>query len=119
MSDKLIYVTQPYLSPLEEFIPYLENIWPSKTLTSGPMPQRLELALCEYFGVEHIALLNNGTIALLTALQALGVTGEVITTQYSFVTTVTPSWRFSPSGRPSRRQAAPAIIDPRCLRRIE
>lgn len=88
MSDKPIYVTQPYLPPLEEFIPYLEEIWASKTLTNGgPMHQRLEQALCEYLGVEHIALFNNGTIALLTALQALGITGEVITTPYSFVAT--------------------------------
>lgn len=88
MSDKPIYVTQPYLPPLEEFIPYLEEIWASKILTNGgPMHQRLERALCEYLGVEHIALFNNGTIALLTALQALGITGEVITTPYSFVAT--------------------------------
>lgn len=88
MSDKPVYVTQPYLPPLEEFIPYLEKIWESKTLTNGgPMHQQLEKELCEYLGVEHIALFNNGTIALLTALQALRVTGEVITTPYSFVAT--------------------------------
>lgn len=88
MSDKPIYVTQPYLPPLEEFIPYLEEIWASKTLTNGgPMHQRLEQALCEYLSVEHISLFNNGTIALLTALQALNVVGEVITTPYSFVAT--------------------------------
>src|SRR5690606_35521262 len=51
------------------------------------MHQQFEQALCEYLGVEHIALFNNGTIALLTALQALRVTGEVITTPYSFVAT--------------------------------
>lgn len=88
MSDKPIYVTQPYLPPLEEFIPYLEEIWASKTLTNGgPMHRLLEKALCEYLGVEHIALFNNGTIALLTALQTLRVKGEVITTPYSFVAT--------------------------------
>lgn len=88
MSDKPIFVTQPYLPPLEEFIPYLEEIWSNKTLTNGgPMHQKLEQALCDYLGVEHIALFNNGTIALLTALQALRVTGEVITTPYSFVAT--------------------------------
>lgn len=88
MSDKPVFVTQPYLPPLEEFVPYLEQIWDNKILTNGgPMHQQLEQALCDYFGVEHIALFNNGTIALLTALQALRITGEVITTPYSFVAT--------------------------------
>lgn len=88
MSDKPIYVTEPYLPPLEEFIPYLEKIWQSKRLTNnGPMHQQLEEALCEYLGVPEIALFNNGTIALLTALQALRITGEVITTPFSFVAT--------------------------------
>lgn len=85
---KPIYVTQPYLPPLEEFIPYLEQIWDNKVLTNcGPFHQQLEKALCEYLGVEHIALFTNGTIALVTALQALRITGEVITTPYSFVAT--------------------------------
>lgn len=88
MSDKPIYVTQPYMPPLEEFIPYLEKIWESKILTNGgSMHQQLEQALCEYLGVEHLALFNNGTIALLTALQALRINGEVITTPYTFVAT--------------------------------
>lgn len=88
MSDKPIYVTQPDLPPLEEFIPYLEKIWKSKILSNGgPFHQQLEQALCEYLGIEHIALFTNGTIALVTALQALRVTGEVITTPYSFVAT--------------------------------
>ena len=83
-----IYVTQPYLPPLEEFIPYLQTIWDSKILTnSGAFHQQLEKALCEYLGVKHIALFTNGTIALVTALQALRVSGEVITTPYSFVAT--------------------------------
>lgn len=88
MSNKPVYVTQPYLPPLEEFVPYMEQIWNNKILTNGgPMHQELEDALCEYLGVKHIALFNNGTIALLTALQALRITGEVITTPYSFVAT--------------------------------
>jgi dTDP-4-amino-4,6-dideoxygalactose transaminase len=83
-----IYVTQPFLPPLEEFIPYLEQIWESKWLTNyGPFHKQLEQALCEYLGVKHIALFTNGTIALVTALQALRITGEVITTPYSFVAT--------------------------------
>jgi len=88
MTDKPIYVTQPYLPPLEEFIPYLEKIWESKFLTNGgPFHEQLENALCEFLGIQHIALFTNGTIALVTALQALRITGEVITTPYSFVAT--------------------------------
>lgn len=88
MNNKPVYVTQPYLPPLEEFIPYLQRIWDNKILTNGgPMHQQLEKALCNYLGVEHIALFNNGTIALLTALQKLRISGEVITTPYSFVAT--------------------------------
>ena len=83
-----IYVTQPYLPPLEEFIPYLREIWDKKILTNGgPYHQQLEQALCDYLGVKHLALFTNGTIALVTALQALRITGEVITTPYSFVAT--------------------------------
>lgn len=87
-NKKPIYVTQPHLPPLEEFYPYLEKIWENKILTNGgPFHQQLERALCEYLGVEHLALFSNGTIALVTALQALRITGEVITTPYSFVAT--------------------------------
>jgi dTDP-4-amino-4,6-dideoxygalactose transaminase len=86
--SKNIYVTKPFLPPLEDFVPYLEQIWDNKILTNGgPLHQQLEKALCEHLGVEHIALFSNGTIALVTALQALRVTGEVITTPYSFVAT--------------------------------
>lgn len=86
--NKPIYVTQPYLPPLEEFIPYLQQIWDNKILTNGgPYHQHLEQALCDYLGVKHLALFTNGTIALVTALQALRVTGEVITSPYSFVAT--------------------------------
>ena len=83
-----IFVTQPYLPPLEEFLPYLEKIWESKILTNkGPFHQQLETALCEYLGVDHLALFANGTLALVTALQALRIAGEVITTPFSFVAT--------------------------------
>lgn len=86
--EKKIYVTQPYLPPLEEFIPYLESIWENRVLTNnGPFHKRLEQALCDYLGVEHLSLFTNGTIALVTALQTLRITGEVITTPYSFVAT--------------------------------
>lgn len=83
-----IYVTSPLLPPLEKFIPYLEQIWQNKHLTNaGPFHQQLETALAEYLGVKHLSLFSNGTLALLTAFQALRLTGEVITTPYSFVAT--------------------------------
>ncbi|RUS02455.1 DegT/DnrJ/EryC1/StrS family aminotransferase [Pectobacterium polaris] len=83
-----IYVTSPLLPPLEEFTPYLEEIWQNKWLTNGgPFHQRLEQALADYLGVRYISLFSNGTLALLTALQTLRITGEVITTPYSFVAT--------------------------------
>ncbi len=88
ITEKPILVTQPLLPPLDEFIPYLERIWESRRLTNGgPMHQRLEAALADYLGVPQVALFNNGTNALLTALQALGISGEVITTPYSFAAT--------------------------------
>ena len=83
-----IFVTQPFMPPLGEFVAYLENIWDSKILTNcGAYHQQLEKSLCEFLGVNHLALFSNGTIALITALQALRITGEVITTPYSFVAT--------------------------------
>lgn len=88
MSRKPIFVTRPHLPPLADFLPYLETIWESGTLTNGgPMHQRLESALAEHLGVQHLALVANGTIGLITALQALKISGEVITTPYSFVAT--------------------------------
>jgi dTDP-4-amino-4,6-dideoxygalactose transaminase len=85
---KPIYVTQPTLPDLADFIPYLEQIWDNKILTNGgPFHQQLEQALCDYLGVNHISLFTNGTLALVVALQALRITGEVITTPYSFVAT--------------------------------
>lgn len=85
---KPIFVTQPFLPELSEFVPYLEQIWESKILTNGgPMHYRLEEELCNYLGVEYLSLFTNGTIALVTALQSLRITGEVITTPYSFVAT--------------------------------
>jgi dTDP-4-amino-4,6-dideoxygalactose transaminase len=88
MQQENIFVTQPYLPPLSELMPYLEKIWTSKVLTNGgPFHVQLEQALCEYLGVKHLSLFANGTVALVTALQALRITGEVITTPYSFVAT--------------------------------
>lgn len=83
-----VFVTQPILPPLEEFFPYLHQIWDNKILTNGgPFHQQLEKELCDYLGVKHISLFTNGTVALITALQALDIKGEVITTPYSFVAT--------------------------------
>ncbi|RUP30586.1 MAG: DegT/DnrJ/EryC1/StrS family aminotransferase [Curvibacter sp.] len=86
--EENIYVTKPYLPPLEEFIPHLEKVWHSGQLTnSGPFHKQFEEALADYLGVPHVSLFANATIALVTALQALRITGEVITTPYSFVAT--------------------------------
>lgn len=83
-----IFVTQPFLPPLKEFLPYLEQIWDNKIVTNcGPFHQEFEKAVGEYLGVEHVALFTNGTIALVTALQSLRISGEVITTPFSFVAT--------------------------------
>ena len=88
MEHKDIFVTQPALPPLEDFLPYLQEIWDSKILTNGgKFHQELESSLCRYLGVDHISLFTNGTIALITALQALRIAGEVITTPFSFVAT--------------------------------
>ncbi len=83
-----IYVTQPDLPPLEQFIPYLEKIWANRVLTNcGPFHQQLEAELANFLGVKYVSLFTNGTLALLTALQAVGVEGEAITTPFSFVAT--------------------------------
>ena len=83
-----IYVTQPLLPDLTDFMPYLKQIWDSKRLTnSGPFHEQLEQALCDYLGVKYLALFANGTLALVTALQALRISGEVITTPYTFAAT--------------------------------
>lgn len=88
MVNNKIPVTSPLLPELEEFIPYLQEIWQSRQLTNGGhFHQKFERELAAYLGVEHLCLFANGTLALLTALQALRITGEVITTPYSFVAT--------------------------------
>lgn len=88
MNKKSIPVTQPFLPSLDEFIPYLEKIWDNRWLTNnGPFHQELEFELAKYLGVEYVSLFNNATIALITALQAMRINGEVITSPYSFVAT--------------------------------
>ena len=91
--NNIITVTSPLIPPLEEFIPYLEDIWKRKWLTNnGHYHQELENELCEYLKVPYISLFTNGTIPLICALQALRITGEVITTPYSFVATTHSLW---------------------------
>lgn len=93
MNNDKIFVTQPALPPLDEFIPYLEKIWDNKWLTNnGPFHQQFEKELADYLGVKHLSVFSNGTLALITALQALRITGEVITTPFSFVATTHSLW---------------------------
>jgi len=93
MNKEQITVTKPFIPPLEEFQPYLEQIWKSGQLTNnGPMHKQLEKELAEHLGVKYISLFANGTVALVTALQALRITGEVITTPYSFVASTHALW---------------------------
>lgn len=91
--DNRITVTSPLLPNLDEFQEMLKEIWASKWITNnGSFHKRLEAALAEYLKVPYISLFTNGTLPLLTALQALRITGEVITTPYSFVATTHSIW---------------------------
>lgn len=91
--NKTITVTSPLLPDLKEFEKYLEDIWNRKWLTNnGHYHQELEKALAEYLGVPYLSLFTNGTLPLITALQAMRITGEVITTPYSFVATTHSIW---------------------------
>lgn len=93
MNNKQITVTSPLLPDLKEFIPYLEDIWERKWLTNnGHYHQELEKTLCKYLNVPYISLFTNGTLPLMAAIQVLKITGEVITTPYSFVATTHSLW---------------------------
>lgn len=93
MSEKQITVTSPLLPDLDEFNDLLKEVWASKWVTNmGQFHKQLEQALCEYLKVPYISLFTNGTLPLLTALQAMRITGEVITTPYSFVATTHSIW---------------------------
>lgn len=93
MTNNTITVTSPLLPNLSEFEKYLEDIWQRKWITNnGHYHQELEKALAEYLKVPYISLFTNGTLPLITALQALRITGEVITTPYSFVATTHALW---------------------------
>ena len=88
-----VYVTQPAMPPLEEYLVHLRNIWDSRILTNnGPYHQQFEKELAAFLGVKHLSVFANGTLALVTALQALRITGEVITTPFSFVATTHSLW---------------------------
>ena len=92
-NEKFINVTSPLLPKLEEFKPLLEDIWERKWITNqGYYHNLLEKSLSEYLGVEHLNLFTNGTLPLITALQALRISGEVITTPFSFVATTHSLW---------------------------
>lgn len=87
-NNNRIYVTKPFLPPLEDLLPSLHQIWDSRVLTNGAsFHQQFEEALARYLGVPYVSLFANATLALVTALQCLRVNGEVITTPYSFVAT--------------------------------
>ena len=93
MNKDIITVTSPLLPNLDEFTESLKEIWESKWITNnGQSHQKLEAALAEYLKVPYVSLFTNGTLPLLTALQALRITGEVITTPYSFVATTHALW---------------------------
>ena len=93
MDKNTITVTSPLLPDLDEFHGLLEKIWDSKWITNnGSFHKKLEAALAEYLKVPYVSLFTNGTLPLITALQALHVTGEVITTPYSFVATTHALW---------------------------
>jgi len=93
MENKTITVTSPLLPDLDEFNQYLKDIWDSKWVTNnGKYHKELESALAEYLKVPYISLFTNGTLPLITALQAMRITGEVITTPYSFVATSHAPW---------------------------
>ena len=93
MDKSIITVTSPLLPSLDEFTESLKEIWESKWITNnGQFHQKLEAALAEYLKVPYVSLFTNGTLPLLTALQAMRITGEVITTPYSFVATTHALW---------------------------
>lgn len=112
-----IYVTRPYLPPLSEFLPLLEQIWATRILTNnGPFHMQLEAELCSLFGVSNVSLVTNGMLALSAAIDAAQIEGEVITTPYSFVATThaVKMGRLTPvfvDVRPSDLNIDPARIE--------
>lgn len=89
MESKPIYVTQPSLAPLEEYTESLKGVWNSGILThNGPLVQRLEKELCEKLNIKNFVTVTNGTIAIQMAIKALGLNGEIITTPFSWIATI-------------------------------
>ena len=115
-NDKIITVTSPLLPPLEEFESYLRDIWERKWITNnGHYHQQLEKALAEYLDVPFVSLFTNGTLPLITALQALRITGEVITTPYSFVATTHALWWNGIKPVFADIDPATGNLDPNCI----
>ncbi|MGE4440333.1 MAG: DegT/DnrJ/EryC1/StrS family aminotransferase [Desulfomicrobium sp.] len=93
ISEEKIFITKPFLPPLAEFNQYLDDVWISRCLTNqGKYHHEFEKALAKFLNVPYVCLFANGTLALITALQVLRITGEVITTPYSFVATTHSLW---------------------------
>ena len=85
---KKTYITKPYLPPLDEYVVYLQEIWNSRELTNnGSFHKKFEFELANYLGVKHVSLVNNATSGLMIAMEAMKLTGEVITTPFSFIAT--------------------------------
>ena len=85
----MILVTKPYLPPIEEYEQYISGIWKRQWLTNmGPLANELELKLKTYLNVKHLLFVTSGTVALQIAIKALGLKGEIITTPFSFVATI-------------------------------
>ena len=88
MTSRPVYVTQPSLPPLEDYVEYLRQIWESGVMThNGPLMQRLEKELAAYLRVPDVVAVANGTCALQLAIRALDLTGEIITSPFTFVAT--------------------------------
>lgn len=89
MNKKSIFVTQPSLAPLDEFTALLEGVWERGILThNGPLVQRLEREICEKLELDHFITVTNGTIAIQMAIKALEIKGEIITTPFTWVATL-------------------------------
>ena len=84
----MIPVTKPFLPPKEEYLKYIDGIWNRQWLTNmGPLASQLEMELKEFLDVQHLLFVTNGTVAIQMAIKALDITGEIITTPFSFVAT--------------------------------
>src|SRR5580698_1448330 len=88
--QRMINITKPFLPKIEEYVKYLDGIWEREWLTNnGPLVNDLELKLKTYLKVNHLLFLGNGTIALQIAIKALKLSGEIVTTPFSYAATTT------------------------------